>query len=204
MKKISVIFDFIRIPILSKVGRGKGVIDGMRGNSRFPSPDVVLDDLEEATAQLERAHVAASGGDKTNTALMHQAEKVWDKLMRNQALYVDRIAQGDHAVILSAGFNFSRTPNPAKRPEFSAAFGERSGSVILHCKAIKGAYGYVWQYCKVTLADTEAGWTYSDATGKATITILNLMPLTRYWFRVAAIMADGTAAYGKAIEFSLV
>ena len=204
MKKISVIFDFIRISILSKVGRGKGVIDGMRGNPRFPTPDVALDDLEAATDQLERSHVAASGGDKTNKALMHQAEKAWDKLMRDQALYVDRIAQGDHAVILSAGFNFSRTPNPANRPEFSAAFGERSGSVILRRKAIKGAYSYVWQYCKDTLPDTDAGWTLADATGKATITIENLTPLAKYYFRVAAVLAEGTAAYGKAIEFSLV
>src|SRR5665647_527092 len=150
MKKISVIFDFIRIPILPKVGRGRGVVEGMTGNPRFPIPDVALADLEAATDLLENSYVTALGGDKTNKALMHQAEKAWDQLMRSQALYVDRIAQGDHAVILSAGFNFSRTPNPANRPEFSAAFGERSGSVILHRKAIKGAYSYVWQYCKDT------------------------------------------------------
>jgi hypothetical protein len=200
MKKINVVFDFIRIPILSKVGRGKDIVDGMKGNPRFPSPDVALDDLEEATGQLERTHVAASGGGKTNKALMHQAEKAWDQLMRDEALYVDRIAKGDHAVILSAGFNFSRTPIPAKRPEFSAALGEKSGSVILHCKAIQGAYAYVWQYCKGTLAETEAGWTYSNATGKATVTLLDQVPITKYWYRVAAVLADGTAAYCEPIS----
>ena len=200
MKKISVIFDFIRISILNKVGRGKGVIDGMRGNPKFPTPDVALDDLEEATNLLERTHIAASGGDKTNKALMHQAEKAWDQLMRDQAMYVDRIAKGDHAIILSAGFNFSRTPAPAKRPEFSAELGEKSGSVILHCKAIKGAYAYVWQCCKGTLAETEAGWAYAKATGKATAVIEDQVPVTKYWFRVAAVLAEGTAAYCEPIS----
>ena len=200
MKKISVIFDFIRISILNKVGRGKGVIDGMRGNPKFPTPDVALDDLEEATNLLERTHIAASGGDKTNKALMHQAEKAWDQLMRDQAMYVDRIAKGDHAIILSAGFNFSRTPAPAKRPEFSAELGEKSGSVILHCKAIKGAYAYVWQSCKGTLAETEAGWAYAKATGKATAVIEDQVPVTKYWFRVAAVLAEGTAAYCEPIS----
>jgi len=200
MKKISVIFDFIRIPILSKVGRGKGVIDGMRGNPRFPTPDVALADLEEATNLLERTHVAASGGGKTNKALMHQAEKAWDKMMREQAMYVDRIAQGDNAVILSAGFSISKTPAPAKRPEFSVVLGEKPGSVILHCKAIKGAYAYVWQKCKVTLAETEADWTYAKATGRATAVLEDLTPVTKYWFRVAAVLAEGTAAYCEPIS----
>ena len=200
MKKFSVIFDFIRIPILSKVGRGKGVIDGMRGNPRFPTPDVALADLEEATGQLERTHVAASGGGKTNKALMHQAEKAWDKMMRDQAMYVDRIAQGDNAVILSAGFSISKTPAPAKRPEFSVVLGEKPGSVILHCKAIKGAYAYVWQKCKVTLAETEADWTYAKATGRATAVLEDLTPVTKYWFRVAAVLAEGTAAYCEPIS----
>ena len=200
MKKISVVFDFIRIPILNKVGRGRDIVDGMKGNANFPSPDVALDVLEEATSQLERTHVAASGGGKTNKALMHQVEKAWDQLMRDQAMYVDRIAKGDHAIILSAGFNYSRRPAPAKRPEFSAVPGEKSGSVILHCKAIKGAYAYVWQCCKGTLAETEAGWTYAKATGKATAVIEDQIPITKYWFRVAAVLAEGTAAYCEPIS----
>jgi len=200
MKKISVVFDFIRIPILNKVGRGRDIVDGMKGNANFPSPDVALDVLEEATSQLERTHVAASGGGKTNKALMHQVEKAWDQLMRDQAMYVDRIAKGDHAIILSAGFNYSRRPAPAKRPEFSAVPGEKSGSVILHCKAIKGAYAYVWQCCKGTLAETEAGWAYAKATGKATAVIEDQVPVTKYWYRVAAVLAEGTAAYCEPIS----
>ena len=200
MKKSDVIFDFIKIPIPGKAGRGSNVTKLMTDNPNFPNPDVPLGDLIEATELLNSSYVTALGGGKQNKALMHQAEKAWDQLMRDQAMYVDRIAKGDHAIILSAGFNFSRTPNPAKRPEFSAILGEKSGTVILHCKAIKGAYAYVWQSCKGTLAETEAGWTYAKATGKATAVIEDQIPVTKYWFRVAAVLADGTAAYCEPIS----
>jgi len=200
MKKSDVVFDFIKLPIPGKAGRGSNVTKLMTDNPNFPNPDVPLGDLNDATELLNSSYVTALGGGKKEKALMHQAEKAWDQLMRDQAMYVDRIAKGDHAIILSAGFNFSRRPIPAKRPEFSAVLGEKSGSVILHCKAIKGAYAYVWQSCKGTLAETEAGWTYADATGKATVTLLDQVPITKYWFRVAAVLAEGTAAYCEPIS----
>jgi len=204
MKKVTVILDFIRISVPDKVGRGNNTTGLMTGNPNFLTPDVPLGDLADATELLNRSYLAALGGGKQNKALMHQAEKAWEQLMRDQAKYVDRIAKGDVAIILSAGFNASRQPTPAKRPEFSAVYGDRSGSVILRCKAIQGAYSYVWQYCKGTLAETEGAWTFADATGKVTVTIENLTPFTKYWFRVAAVMAEGTAAFSKPIELAMV
>jgi len=126
MKKSDVVFDFIKLPISGKVGRGSNVTKLMTDNPNFPNPDVPLGDLNEATELLNSSYVTALGGGKKEKALMHQAEKAWDQLMRNQAMYVDRIAKGDHAIILSAGFNFSRRPIPAKRPEFSAVLGEKN------------------------------------------------------------------------------
>jgi len=46
----------------------------------------------------------------------------------------------------------------------------------------------------------KTGWTYANATGKATVTINDLTPITKYWFRVAALMAEGTAAYCEPIS----
>jgi len=49
------------------------------------------------------------------------------------------------------------------------------------------------------LSETEAGWTYAKATGKATAVVEDLTPITKYWFRVAAVLAEGTAAYCEPI-----
>ena len=199
MKKTTVILDFIRIPIPEKFGRGLNVTESMTGNPNFPTPDVPLADITEATALLETSYVAGLSGDKQKKAVMHRAEAAWNQLMRDQAKYVDRIAKGDRAIILSSGFNVSKQPDPRKLPEFSVVHGDKPGSVILHCKAIKGAYAYVWQSCKGTLAETEAGWAYAKATGKATAVVEDLIPITKYWFRVAAVLAEGTAAYCEPI-----
>ena len=199
MKKTVVVLDFIRIPVPEKFGRGLNVTESMTGNPNFPSPDVPLADLTEATTLLETSYVAGLSGDRQKKAVMHRAEAAWNQLMRDQAKYVDRIAKGDRAIILSAGFNVSKQPDPRKRPEFSVVRGEKPGSVILHCKAMQEAYSYVWQYCKVTLAETETEWTFGNATGKATATLYNLTPSLKYWFRVAPVLADETGAFCEPI-----
>src|SRR5665647_878026 len=106
MKKSDVVFDFIKLPIPGKAGRGSNVTKLMTDNPYFPNPDVPLGDLNDATELLNSSYVTALGGGKKEKALMHQAEKAWDQLMRDQAMYVDRIAKGDHAIILSAGLIF--------------------------------------------------------------------------------------------------
>jgi len=199
MKKKTVVFDFIKIPIPDKVGRGLNVGICMDGNPNFPTPDVPLGDLSDATDLLETSYVAALSGDRQKKAAMHRAEATWDQLMRDQAMYVDRIAKGDRAMILSAGFNVSKQPDPPLRPEFSVVRGDKPGSVIVRCKAIKGAYSYVWQYCMVTLSETEAGWTFAEATGKATAVLYDYTLAVKYWFRVAPVLAEGTGAYCEPI-----
>jgi hypothetical protein len=199
MKKIHVIFDFIKLPVSGKVGKGRNVIVGMTDNVHFPTPDVPLNTLKDATDLLENRYVAAQNGGKGNTALMHQAEEAWDDLMRKEAMYVERISDGDDAVILSAGFNISKQPVPAQRPEFSAVPGEKSGTIILRRKAVKGAYAYSWQYSANALPETEDGWTYAKITGRASVELTGLTSVTKYWFRVAAVMADGASAYNDPI-----
>jgi hypothetical protein len=195
MKKNHVIFDFIKLPIPGKVVRGRKVITDMTGNPSFVTPDVPLDVLKTATDLLESRYLAAKKGGKENTALMHQAEEAWDELMRKEAMYVERIANSDDAMILSAGFSLSKQPAPAQRPEFSAVPGENMGSVILRRKAVQGAYAYVWQYCINLLPETEDGWTHASVSGKASVELTGLTSVTKYWFRVAAVMADGPAPY---------
>jgi hypothetical protein len=199
MKMIKVIFDFLRLTIPAKIVKGRNVVTEMTDNPSFTTPDVPLADLTEINALLEARYVAAQNGGKEETILMHQAEDLWDNLMRKEAKYVDRIADGNEAIILSSGFNASKQPTPAVRPEFIAEAGPKSGSVLLRRQAVKGAKAYIWQYCVNAIPEEEDAWKIAQVSGKASVEIDDLIPVTKYWFRVAAVMAQETAPYNSPI-----
>ena len=126
---------------------------------------------------------------------MHQAEDQWVDKMRKTALYVDRIADGDAAIILSAGFDLAKQPSPAVRPEFSVELGEKSGTVLLRRQKVEGARSYVWQYTTQESPILYTDWINAEVTSKASVELSGLKPLTTYWFRVAAVTTEGTGAY---------
>jgi hypothetical protein len=199
MKKEKVVFDFIKLTATEKPEFGTNVIQKMTGNPRFPNPDESLDSLRIKNELVQSRSVAALSGGKEATALLHQAIDDWDNAMRKEAKYVDRIADGDGAIILSAGFNLAKPNIPGQRAEFTAENGEHSGTAALRHIAIDGAKSYIWQYCIGETPANENGWTIGTVTTKASAEITGLIPLTKYWFRVAAVTVDGTSAYSQPI-----
>ncbi len=199
MKNFHVVLDFVSLPIPEKIVKGRKVESGLTGNPGFTTPEVLIPVLKTATDQLEDDNVAAAKGGPTETAKMHQTEKAWVNLMRKQALYVDRIAEGDERLILSSGFSMSKQPAPAQRPEFKSSLGEKTGSVVLRRKAAPGAKTYVWQYCESIPLPDESKWIYAGFTTKAIIEISDLNPMFLHWFRVAYVTKDGTSDWSAAI-----
>lgn len=199
MRKVHVVFDFVQLSIAEKVARGRNVYVEMIKNPTFPTPDVPLEVLKGDTDLLETRYLNALNGGKENTVLMRQAEAVWDDNMRKMARYVERIADGDSSIVLSAGFNLAKQPIPAQRSEFSVAAGNTSGSVLLRRQAVPGAKSYIWQFCVNALPETEEGWKIAEVTSKASVELIDLTPVTRYWFRVASVSSQGTSAYNDPI-----
>lgn len=195
MKKDHVILDFIRIPVANKIETGRNVESKMRGNPNFTGLDALLDLLKNKTDTLESRNVAAISGGKTETALLHQAIDDWDDTMRKIARSVDSAADGDSAMILSAGFNLAKQPAPAVRPEFSVELGEKSGSVVLRRQRVEGARSYIWQYYIGETPTADANWVNAEVTSQASVELTGLKTLTKYWFRVAVVTIDGTSAF---------
>jgi hypothetical protein len=196
MKKEKVILDFTRLPIVQKGEFGHNVILKMTNNEKFVNPDVALADLNAKTDLLQQRSITALSSGKEATALMHQTESEWDDLMRKMAKYVDRIADGDGAVILNAGFNLAKQPTPGPRPEFSVELGEKSGTVLLRRQKEDGAKSYIWQYCIGDIpAAADSDWTTATVSVKVSTEIVGLTPMIKYWFRSAAVLSSGTTAY---------
>lgn len=200
MRKDRIVFDFIKKPVSSKIEFSRNVYTRMSGNPKFPAPDISLDILEAKTTLLEDRNVAAFNGGKEAKALMRQTEAELDDLLRKQAGYVNRIADGNDTIILSAGFNLAKHPSPPVRPDFSVELGLKSGSVTIRRQAVEGAKSYIWQYCiGETPSDNDTDWVTVKVTVKATVEITGLAPLKKYWFRSAPVTTSGTMAYNPPV-----
>jgi hypothetical protein len=199
MKKEKVVFDFLKVSVTEKVEYAQNVMAKMKDNPSFPTPDVSLADLKAKTDLVQSRSVASLSGGKEATALLHQAVEDWEDIMRKMAKYADRIADGDGAIILSAGFSLAKTPAPRTHVEFSVELGDKPGTVILRHQAVEGAKSYIWQYFAGEIPTSENNWMLGQVTSKATVEISGLTPLTKYWFRVAAVTSDGTSPYCPAV-----
>ena len=200
MKRDRIVLDFVRIPVAQKVEFTRNVIAKVRNNPKLANPDVKVEDLEAKADLLEARSVAALGGGKEATALMHQTEEELDDMLRKMARYVDRIADGDNTIILSSGFNLAKQPSPAVRPDFSVELGEKSGSVTIRRQAVDGAKSYIWQHCTgETPAANESDWTTAQVTSKASVELSGLTSKTTYWFRSAVVTTTGTSAYNSPV-----
>jgi hypothetical protein len=204
MSKDHVVLDFLRLSVIEKVGFGNSVVSSMTGSPVFINPDVPLATVITKNDLLESRFEASQKGGREETKLMHQAEDEWDEVMRKTALYVDRIADGDGALILNAGFNLAKQRAPGQRAEFVTENDDKPGTVLLRRTAVDGATAYIWQYSKEPLPADDSEWTTGATTAKASAVIAGLTPLTRYWFRVAAVTRQGTSAYTGPVMHAVV
>lgn len=201
MKRSKVLLDFLKLSVMVKIGFYRNVIAKLTGNASYPTPDVPLATATTQVDALQTAYVAAQDGGQTPVAIMHEKEKLADATLRKLALYVERIADGNESLILSSGFNVSSQPTPSNRPELQAVRGSNMGTVKLTRKAVVGAKSYIWQYVKDTMPDEEEAWIMAGFSTRTTYEIADLAIASKYWFRVAAVTAEGTTDFSNPIMY---
>lgn len=199
MKKVKIVLDFLKLSVSKKIEFCKNVYNKMNGNTTFPTPDVPNAQINTAVLNLETDYTAALGGGHALVAKMHQSEKVIDDLMRKQANYVDRIANGNEAIIMSAGFHVSKQPAPKQKPDFLVEANGDHGVIKLAHKAMPGAVSYIWQYAVSTMPAEEKGWMFGGASTRANYSITQLETATKCWFRVAGVTKDGMTPWSEPI-----
>ncbi|MEI7597536.1 MAG: hypothetical protein WCK02_17440 [Bacteroidota bacterium] len=199
MFRTKVKFDFIKLSVPAKVEFGRITASRMPASGFFTSPDITYAIIISACLTLETAYNAAQGGGKQKTAALHEAEKILDDLLRQQAEYVARIAKGNINIILSAGFNPTKQASHVKAADFTAKCGALSGEAVLKHAAIRERFACVWQYCEDSQL-SEDKWIMAGGTLQAYTSIKNLKPETKYWFRVAFVIKEGQREWCKPIS----
>ena len=198
MKKV--LLDFTEYPIAKKISFYRTVITRLTGNQIFPQPEPTIDVLKQRTDGLEQMYVKAQDGGRTAMANLRTAEDAADMAFRSEALYVDRIAMGDEAKILSSGFLASKGRATVQKAEFSVIDGSNSGSVRYVVKAIPTAGAYIWQVVKGIAQPTESDWAIAGYSTQTTFDYAGIEPGTKCLFRFAAICTEGVTDYSAPIS----
>jgi hypothetical protein len=199
MKKSKVLLRFVKFSIALKIEFFRNIIKKMKGNAIFATPDVSLTELTAMVDKLESDFNDSQSGAHDAKAEMRKSNLAANEGFKTQAAYVDRIAKGDEAIILSSGFTASKQPDPAIRPIFGAEAGEKPGDIKLFRKAFSGAKSYAWQYCKDPLSADDSTFIYAGVSTQASFVVSNLTSQAKYWFRVAAVTSDGMQAWSEPI-----
>jgi hypothetical protein len=191
MVRFKVLLGFLRLGIAKKVEFGRNVITKLTGNANFPTPDPSLAQAATLCNNLETAQIAADGGGKASTAAMHAAEKLWDEGFRKLSLYVEKVAGGNEALILSSGFDASGLRNIPAHPEFDVKTGKLEGEVILTHKTLKGTVAYIWECSPDPLPAGNDGWKQVGVSIQAKFKVSGLESQRKYWFRVSIVTRKG-------------
>lgn len=177
----------------------RNVIAEMTGNEYFPNPDVSMADLTAALNEFENNYFFSRAGSDESFIKLRQSQKAADDLFRKTAKYVDRIANGNKAIIISSGFVESGQPSSSRRSIFSVKNSDLPCQIIVRCKAVSGAKAYCWQSAETEIPEKDKGWTYAGVSTQATFTIVELTSLKKYWFRFCAVKSSGMTAWSEPI-----
>ncbi len=204
MKKKKVVHKYKRYSASKLHDFGKNVREKMTDNDSFPNPDIPLTELDTALENLRVKIVAAFEGGKQKTAELLRAKNEVNDLLFTEGLYVDRIARGNMALILSSGFNCTKDNSLISIPEFMAKHGNFPGEAVLRCRSVKGAGSYIWSMNTGNDILDEESWKVVGYSRKVKATITNLESGKRVWFRFCAVKYDDLTPWCDPIQIMII
>src|SRR5690606_3592997 len=87
----------------------ENVYTKLTDNADFPSPMPELTVLETHLSEYREALAEAALGDREKVILKNRKRGQLEHTLRSLALYVEHAADGDEALILTAGFSLRKT-----------------------------------------------------------------------------------------------
>ncbi len=147
MNIIKVLHSWLNATALTMAAIGEASVTGMTGNLLYPTPAVALTDMTTACTRLTDAWNGRDNGNAGKQELK-DATIALVALLVKQSQYVDGIAKGDAAKIISSGFQAtsgemhpSVIPDQAPAPKVESFEG---GRIKLSAKVVHGATSYCW------------------------------------------------------------
>jgi hypothetical protein len=197
MKAIAVL-NWKNLSVAQEVSKASSVAVAMEGNINFETPNPTLETVGDAIGQLQNAQqqVDANGGGKVFVTARNTARKLLKALMSQLVAYVNNIANGDAAIILSAALELKKPP--VRRGKLGAtgyinAKGIADSEVKVNWGTVEGAATY-----HVQMSNDVSPLAWQEFAGNLvtdTKTEVSDLPSgDKLWFRVIAVNSAGEGA----------
>jgi hypothetical protein len=201
MKKIAL--GLRKMVALVKVAFGRKTVVAMTGNMSFPTPDPPLNKITDVCDRLETAKNEADLAwqiAKEKTTIQNQVEDEYDDLINKLANYVEVTSNGDIAKIESANMNpKSDAVRSGELPEIpvnlTITLSDLENEMDLMWEPVDGAKSY--NIYMSTNADDPTKWTFVKSSTRSSAFVTGLSSMQRYYFRVAALNANGQGGFSE-------
>jgi hypothetical protein len=194
MNTLHVSLAFAEEPAEFLVPFTNGVITMMTGATLFLTPDVSMAALTAGMTGLEAAMAATVQGGSEATEAKLMARDVLIGLLRTQALYVEKIANGNLATLLASGF-VQRIAGGASSPLGQTAIksitNNATTQLMVWLLLIVNAKAY-----EVQTSVDGINWLHNTTSVPASHIILSgLTPGVKYYVRARAV--GGSTGFGN-------
>lgn len=170
---------FARLPDAELGNYTQNIITKLTGNASFPKPLVSVADLAKVLDTFTTALAAAAQGGKLATAAKNAAREDLLGALRQEAAYVQSLANDDLPMLLSSGFeavNTNRTQIPLTKPVIDEIRNDMSTQLAMRVQPVPTARAY-----EVRLSYGASGWqAVGIFTQARSIVLENLTPGTLY------------------------
>jgi len=201
MPKVKLNFDRLTIP--EKVARAQQIVAALTGNSNFTTPQPTLAAVTTAIGELETAANAAQAARREArhlTGVQTVKENKLQQLVTQLGGYVESVAGGDEAMIMSAGLETRSAATtdgnvPTPPETLTATTGNHDGEIELSWDAVRGARSYVVE--RATDPQAATAWTQAGVSPRSSLIVEGLDSGKRYYFRVAAVTLNGQSPWSN-------
>lgn len=195
----SLIIDFSKMRDTALDQKAHTILTEMANKALvFTNPIPALTVLEEDLDAYRESMVAAADRSIYAIEVKKQKRKALEATLRQLAWYVNQVAKGDRAILLSSGFSVRKSGEPAGVLPKPAGFVVRStevGRVAMSVKAHQNARAYAFDYRKAG----DSVWTRYEST-RSSVLIEGLESGAPYQFRAAYIGASPVRTFTNVLE----
>ena len=189
---ISLNFSHAKVPDL--LSRGLTVFTNIgAAPGLFTSPPVPLPTLKQELDNLTAFAAAAVDGGRKDIAQRDKARQVLEQDLSLLAAYVLKVADGDPAIVTTAGFvpaapHKHSSPQPLIQPTVDSIAQGNSGQLLISVTPIAKAHGYDVRHVALVNGVPAGNWTIvTVATVRKPLSVEQLTPGTMYAFQVRAL-----------------